>query len=227
MKNSSTLYTIGTVPHPYTLTLLHYTRESIDANFLRREAGRDQWLLAATKEILGDQHTSEDYVVHFKEIVASPHSASNSLWLTAERVSHADLDWLFGFNLPLLASPDDKPKAPSEGSELVVFPRPGMPKPIEGIEVPEERWIKAEEERLQKARDAIKSDDKLWKPIVTMVEQWNLADSEAWRFARAWSARRRQERKKWEEEEQKYAGSERKSGLRPGGGGGLRWHDKM
>jgi hypothetical protein len=38
------------------------------------------------------------------------------------------------------------------------------------------------------------------------IEAWNLADTEAWRFARAFLARSRVERLKWEEEEKKYAG---------------------
>jgi hypothetical protein len=38
------------------------------------------------------------------------------------------------------------------------------------------------------------------------IEAWNLADTEAWKFARAFLARSRVERLKWEEEEKKYAG---------------------
>ena len=63
------------------------------------------------------------------------------------------------------------------------------------------------------------------KSVVDATEQWNLADTEAWKFARAFSARRRVEREVWENEEQKYAGSERKAGLRPGESGGGRWLD--
>lgn len=224
MRNSSQLYTIGTVPHPYTLNSLHYTRDNIDANFLRR-AARDQWLAALTKDLLEDERSSNDRVVLFKEIVASPVSAANSLWLTAERITHEDLDWIFGFTLPQTASPNEEPHHPSDDSDIVVFPRAKEPTPIEGVEVPEPRWIKNEEERLAKAREAIKSTDKHWRGVIDMVEQWNLADTEAWRFARAFSARRRQERKKWEEEEKKFAGSEKKSGLQNGGGGG-RWIDR-
>ena len=47
--------------------------------------------------------------------------------------------------------------------------------------------------------------------IVDAVEKWNLADTEAWIFARAYSARRRMARKKWEEEEKSYVGSESKA----------------
>jgi hypothetical protein len=221
LKNVSTLYTVGTVPHPYTLNSLHYMRDSIDANFLRREAHRDMWISALTKGSLGEQHSGADHVLYFKEVVASPNAASNSLWLTAERPTQADLDWVFGFNLPQQASANNEP---SSQSGITIFPRPKPPKPIEGVEEQEEKWLRTEGERLKKARQAIKSTDKNFQSVVTMVEKWNLADTEAWKFARAWSARRRMERKKWEEEEQKYAGSEKKSGVRPAGGK-ARWED--
>jgi hypothetical protein len=226
-KNSTSLYSIGTVPHPYTLSTLHYTRDTLDANFIRQK-GRDIWLEAAMKESVGEDHSNEKNVVSFKETVASQQRAPNSLWLTAERVSQTDLDWIFGFNLPQQStsvSGNSAPPSSQSQSDLTIFARPDTPKPLEGVEVPEEKWIKNEEERLQKSREVLKSGDKLWKGVIEMVEQWNLADTEAWRFARAFSARRRQERKKWEAEEKDYAGSEKKSGVQTGGGG--RWIDKF
>jgi hypothetical protein len=75
-------------------------------------------------------------------------------------------------------------------------------------------WVKKEEIRLGKARDALKSKEKHMMKIVDEVEQWNLQDTEAWKFARAYSARRRMERKKWEEDERGFAGSEKKAGVR-------------
>lgn len=222
LKDAPKQYQIGVVPHPYTLDLLHYTRDTIDGNFLRG-TGRDQWLAGLMKDLLGG-HSSSEQVVRFKEVVASPQTGPTSLWLTAERISQADLEWIFGFNLPQIASLTKDPSSPSEESELIVFPRPGQPAPIEGVQKQDDEFIKHEEERLKKARDAIKSTDRHMKEVITMVEQWNLADTEAWRFARAFSARRRQERKKWEEQEKGYAGSERNSGVHNGGG---RWSDRF
>ncbi|KAH7116719.1 hypothetical protein B0J11DRAFT_494096 [Dendryphion nanum] len=218
-QNSPSTFQIGTVPHPYTLSSLHYARDTLDENFLRRNAERDQWLLAATLEVLGKDTTAEERIVHFKDIIASPSSTPSSLWLTAERESQADLDWVFGFSLPQTSSQGSQPD--SRDPTLVIFPRPSEPKALASVPIPEERWIKNEEERLVKAREAIRSQDKRMKEVVTMVEQWNLADTEAWRFARAWSARRRREREVWEEEEKAFVGSERKSGvLRVGKGKG-------
>ncbi|KAF2873237.1 hypothetical protein BDV95DRAFT_605794 [Massariosphaeria phaeospora] len=220
-KTSSSTYTIGTVPHPYTLNSLHYTRDTLDANFLVRNAEHDLWINAATKDFLGDKHGPESRLMHFKELVAAEQSPANTLWLTAERVTQADLDWVFGFALPQHASENT---AAYGKSELTVFPRPPLPPPIPGVEVPEERWIKNEEERLKKAREALRSKERRMREVVDAVEKWSLADTEAWKFARAFSARRRVERKKWEVEEETFAGSERKAGV---GGGGGRWTDKF
>lgn len=223
LVNTTKFFTIGTVPHPYTINSLHYTRDTLDANFLRNNAKRDLWIWELTRKSIPEEHTESYRVVQFKELVAA--APAHTLWLTAERITQHDLDWIFGFDLPQIASPIGEPSSPSNASELIIFPRPGLPDPIEGQEVPDEKWIKREEERLRRARDAIKSKDRNMKVIVEAVEQWNLADTEAWKFARAYSARRRMERKKWEEDEQKFAGSEKKAGVRPGGSGGGRWLD--
>lgn len=210
--NTTKLFTIGTVPHPYTLTSLHYTQDTIQPNFLRTIAVRDQWIKELTKKSIPRAKTESFRLVQFKELVAA--APAHTLWLTAERVTQHDLDWIFGFDLPRIASLDKEPSSPSRESELIIFPRPDPPKDPQGKERPEMEFIKKEEIRLGKARDALKSKDKRMKTIVNDVEQWNLADTEAWKFSRAYSARRRMERKKWEEDERKFAGSERKAGIR-------------
>lgn len=210
--NTTKFFTIGTVPHPYTMTSLHYTRDTIDADFLRTIAARDLWVKELTKKSIGEKNTDEFRLVQFKELVAA--APAHTLWLTAERVTQHDLDWIFGFDLPQTASSTKEPSSPSDDSQLIIFPRPGPPKAIKGQETPDDQWIKKEEIRLGKARDALKSKDKRMKTVVDEVEKWNLADTEAWKFARAYSARRRMERKVWEEEEGKFAGSEKKAGVR-------------
>jgi hypothetical protein len=221
--NTTKFFTIGTVPHPYTITSLHYTRDNIDTNFLRNIAVPDLWMKELTRKSSGKEKSEAYRLVQFKDLVAA--APAHTLWLTAERVTQHDLNWIFGFDLPQISSSTNEPSSPSDTSELIVFPRPGFPKPIEGQTRPDEVWIKREEDRLKKAREAIKSKDKRMVSIVEEVEQWNLADTEAWKFARAFSARRRMERKKWEEDEQKFSGSEKKAGVRPGDGGGSRWLD--
>ncbi|KAF1951101.1 hypothetical protein CC80DRAFT_528618 [Byssothecium circinans] len=222
LQNSTKQYTVGTVPHPYTLTSLHYTRDTIDPQFTRKNP-RDIWINEVTKDIFVD-HSEKYRVVNFKELVAAPESPHHSLWLTAERVTQADLDWIFGFSLPKTSYSKVKPLH-SHLADVTLFPRPGMPPPLSTVEVPEERWIIKEEERLKKARETLKSKDPHVVSIVQAVEAWNAVDTEAWKFTRAFSARRRMERMKWEEEEGKFAGSEKNAGVRPVSTGG-RWHDR-
>ena len=60
----------------------------------------------------------------------------------------------------------------------------------------------------ERARQILKSKKKKDKDVVEMVEAWNLADTEAWRFVRAYGARRRVERLQWEHEEKGFVGAE-------------------
>jgi hypothetical protein len=221
LVNTTKLFTIGTVPHPYTINSLHYTRDNLDVNFLRNNAKRDLWISTLTRKSIGAEHSESYRLLQFKELVAA--NPTHTLWLTAERVTQADLDWIFGFEIPQTASATKEPTSPSDKSELIIFPRPGFPEPVKGIEVPDSIWTEKEKSRLIKAREAIKSKDRFMRGIVDAVERWNLADTEAWKFARAYSARRRVERKKWEEEEKKYVGSEKNAA----GKGKGRWTDRF
>ncbi|GAB7360393.1 hypothetical protein MBLNU230_g8350t1 [Neophaeotheca triangularis] len=214
--NVSTLFTIATVPHPYTLNSLTSTRENIDIKYIRRETKRDSWIMQATKELLGNNISSYARLTSLKEAIASDHGASHSLWLTAERnneVSKDDLDWVFGFALPRSAHGND-----NDGK----FSRPPAPKAEFGDRVlpPTEKEIKVEKALLAKAKEVVKGKAialgagakakmggaKEATKVRDAVEAWNLADAEAWKFVRAFGARRRMERKKWEEEEEAFLG---------------------
>jgi hypothetical protein len=209
--NSTRSFTIGTVPHPYTLTSLHYTRDTLDANFLRTTAHPDLWIKELTKKSIGKDKSESYRVVRFKELVAAV--PVHSLWLTAEHIVKDDIDWILGFTLPRIPSPTKEPSAASDISELILFPLPDRPKPLKDHQEPDETWIEKERTRLDKAREALKSKAKGMKAIVEAVEQWNQADTEVWKFARAFAARRRMERKKWEADEGGYAGTEKKAGF--------------
>ena len=61
----------------------------------------------------------------------------------------------------------------------------------------------------QKARAIVKLGEKRGgkKEFIALrdaVEAWNMADTEAWKFVRAFNARRQVERQKWQEEEDKF-----------------------
>ncbi len=215
-RNDSSLYTIGTVPHPYTFASLSSQRDNLDIPYIRRQTERDPWISAATKELLGTGISGAPRVVKIKEAIASDHGHTHSLWLTAEKESPKDLEWHFGFAIPQNKTDKGESQTPVPGPER----RPPPPKP-DGP-VPTDAELAKEKELLEKARTAIKSKVRPQQVMKEVVEAWNLADTEAWRFARAYSARRRVERLKWEGDERNFAGA---AGSGHGGGGG-RWFDK-
>ncbi|KAL0470117.1 hypothetical protein QR685DRAFT_244416 [Neurospora intermedia] len=250
-KNSSALYTIGTVPHPYTIQSLSSMREQITVPWIRRESVRDAWVGDLMTDLFkGKAVPAGARVLRFKEAVAGEYGSARSLWLTAERDDTPEgiLDWHFGFDLPALpsssASPKDKTKEEGEhkhddATEKIEseihkpkdnFILPPLHDEKEGP-VPTEQDLKLEPNLLSIAKTIVSSaaadgegvESKNKKIHVTKeeikireaVEAWNLADWEAWRFARAYLARKEMEREKWAEEEEKYAGgmgSERKRG---------------
>lgn len=220
-RNSSDLFTIAMVPHPFTLTSLVSSRDNIDVKYIRRETKRDQWITQATKELLGTGISSFARLTSLKEAVASDYGTSRSLWLTAERtddLNKNELDWIFGFALPRSGPNTGKSETPVPGPER----RPPPPKPEFGDRVmpPTEKELEVERSLLAKAKEVVKGKAvtigtgararnggaREAKRLRDAVEAWNLADAEAWKFVRAFGARRRIERQGWEEEEEAFLG---------------------
>lgn len=201
-RNTTNLYTIGTVPHPYTMALLTSFRDDINVRWIRRDSERDPWLSTLTKELLGTGVSGAPRVIKFKEAVASQYGTAHSLWITAEKDLPTDLDWYFGFAIPRNATDTGRSETPVPGPER----RPQTkPDPKDGP-VPNPDDVVKEKKLLERAKDfgAARTADE--EKLRGAIEAWNLADTEAWRFARAFLARARVERLKWEEEEKKYAG---------------------
>jgi len=219
-RNTSGLYTIGTVPHPYTLALVGSLKEEIDVSWIRRESERDLWLFTLTQELLGTGVSGAPRVVKFKEAVASLHGTAHSLWVTAERDMPKDLDWYFGFAIPRNATDGGKSKPPVPGPER----QPKKEHDEKDGPVANEQDVLKEKELLKRAKDFGLSRTAEQDKIRGAIEAWNLADTEAWKFARAFLARHRVERLKWEEEEKKYAGGAGAERGKSEGSG--RWFDE-
>lgn len=223
-RNSSSVFTIATVPHPYTVLALTHSTPTLDLRFVRRKTDRDTWILAATKELLGTGLSSFSRLVSLKDVVASDFSAPRTLWLTAEEITQPtlseeqvqELDWDLGFTIPRTPTPNGRSETPVPGPER----RPPPPKQdFEGPE-PSEKELEQEQAILTASRFALqgKSPDgkgRSWgkapegpdvKAVTAGVEAWNLADTETWKFVRAYGARKAMERAKWEEDEEKFLG---------------------
>ncbi|KAL8719510.1 MAG: hypothetical protein Q9225_003500, partial [Loekoesia sp. 1 TL-2023] len=106
--NTSTIFTIGTLPHPYTLASFLGRTTSLSVAHIRCHTARDPWLQSTTHQTLGPLLGGPDRIVSFKESVASETASSRSLWLIAEEDSvdensaldKRELEWHFGFALP-------------------------------------------------------------------------------------------------------------------------------
>lgn len=234
-RNNTKTFTIATIPHPFTLLSLKHSRPSLDLKFIRRSTDRDAWITSATKELLGTGLSSFARLVGFKDIVASDFSAPRTLWLTAEEPpAHqpyltesqaVELDWSLGFTIPRAPALSGQSETPVPGPER----RPPPPKQDwEGPE-PSDKQLADEAALLASSRFALEGKrpdggkDGAWawgggkvgkgneqpldvKRVRDGVEAWNLADTEAWKFVRAFGARKVVERKRWVEEEERFLG---------------------
>ncbi|KAI9768554.1 MAG: hypothetical protein M1840_004751 [Geoglossum simile] len=202
-QNESDIYTIGTVPHPYTFISLTSAGETISVAFIRRKTDRDPWILGATKKLAGAKVGGEPRLIKLKEAIAGEWGSSRSLWLTPEKDPPETLDWRFGFALPTKETPQPTatPPAPSTAAKT-----PAAKGTNDNTVIPTAKELEREREQLKRARDAVRSRSRHQQAMKAALEAWNLADTEAWRFASAYRARGEKEYAVWEEEERKYMG---------------------
>lgn len=182
-KNTSQLFTIGTLPHPYTLISLQQNNDEVTSRYIRRETERDAWLKEVTSGIVDDDLGGSSRAVIFKEAVAGEPAIGISLWMTVEslpaEVGQAlpsglldEFEWQFGFTIPRDGNVDEK----NEGAAKQSMQHSN----------PSEQGIEREYELLQKAREAIKDKENNRIHIKDVAEAWNLADTEVWRFVKAY-----------------------------------------
>ena len=213
-RNESTLFTIATVPHPYTLQSLVHTKDDLNIRYIRRNTTRDDWILAATKELLGTGKSSYIRLPAVKSAVASDYGNARSLWLTAEQplmISNAkdleELDWILGFQIARHPLKSGKSETPVPGPER----RPPPPKQEFDGPTPPEEQLRKQKTLVENARVLVQRTEKGSSPmkqVRDVMEAWNLADTEAWKFVRAFNARRTMDRRKWEDEEKAFVGKD-------------------
>lgn len=186
-RNISTAYTIGALPHPYTLvSLQHSSEEEVDVKYIRRETPRDPWLMEVTKELLGDEVGGSSRAVAFKEAVAGDPYIWRTFWMTVETFPAQpgqdlpatlldELDWYFGFKIPRDAVKKVEEKEKAEKGDKK-----------EGEEVKEDTPREKEYKVIGKARELLSGKQSSRINIRNVVEAWNLADVEVWRFVQAY-----------------------------------------
>ncbi|KAL6855060.1 hypothetical protein ACO1O0_006198 [Amphichorda felina] len=203
-RNSSNVFVIGVVPHPWTLATLDLLRDTLDVSWIRREMFPDPWVTEIMEELVDSSATDTVRVWWLKEAIASDDGEVHTLWVTAEDLLPIDLDWHFGFTIP---------KHPWHAAEKAL----DRDDPSED---PALEWI-----LLERAKQFVETRLTEDGDIRRFLEGTNPADTEAWKFARAFQARRAMERAEWEQTETKYG-----QGSEGGGEGGSRnswsrWQD--
>lgn len=201
-RNDSQVYTIGVVPHPWTSAAMEASRTDLSIRFVRRNTERDTWLRTVTRLLLGTGVSTLPRLIKMKEAVASPHGLVHSLWFTAERKVPLGLEWNFGFTVSNgTVANHGYSETPVPGPERRP---PPPPRTFLDGPLPSEKEL-LEERALFAAAKAMGRDEKETR-VLKAVEAWNLADTEIWRFVKAFNTRREMERKTWEDEERKTTG---------------------
>ncbi|KAI1269888.1 hypothetical protein F5Y18DRAFT_371876 [Xylariaceae sp. FL1019] len=218
-KNKTDIYTIATIPHPYMWRTLDALRGDIDVAYFRRHTERDHWLHLIFEKLLGTKISSSARVVTFKDAVAGEYATAHSLWLTGEdEAVPKDIDWWFGFALPKNVIEESKSNNPaSDTTKPDHDPADGENPPLDEKALESELLRKARAVGVSKLEEDVR--------IREVAEAWNLADTEAWRFAKAFLARSTMERQQWEKKESKYAGGAGGDTDDVGRSGSGRWQD--
>ncbi|KAL4990595.1 hypothetical protein BDW68DRAFT_154029 [Aspergillus falconensis] len=204
-KNTTQVFTIGTIPHPYTLISLLQNSSEVTTRHIRRETSRDAWLKEMTGDQIDHQLGGGARAVLFKRVVADSPAIGTSLWMTVESLSAEvgqalpselldEFEWQFGFRIPRDSNVDAKNEG--DAKESMQHANPSR----QGVE--REYMI------IQQARDMLKKQTNSNRVNIRGVaEAWNMADTEIWRFVKAYRTRSIIERKKCEEDEKSFFGA--------------------
>ncbi|CEN59508.1 hypothetical protein ASPCAL01958 [Aspergillus calidoustus] len=205
-KNNSQTFTIATLPHPYTLISLLQNSAEVTTRHVRRETARDEWLKEVTSQQLGRELGGGPRAVVTKKAIAERPALGTSLWMTVESLPAEagqalpstlldEFEWQFGFKIPRDTNVDAKNEGHSK--ETMQHANPST----QGVE--------REYEIIRQARDLLKKKSNRVN-IRSVTEAWNMADTEIWKFVKAYRARSIVERKKWEESEKDFLGPQPK-----------------
>ncbi|KAL8700376.1 MAG: hypothetical protein Q9201_005478 [Fulgogasparrea decipioides] len=206
--NTSSLFTIGSFPHPYTLACLLAQTKALSVSHICRNTARDPWLRSVTSKTLGTVLSGPDRIVNFKQSVASETESHRNLWLVGEADSipkKEDLEWRFGFELPAynhVNLPISSSKLQNKDIITVLssVQDGSNHDPLTKEEVKSQRSFLAHSKTIlglpESGGDGYHrktTDDEL--SMVNAAGAWHLADMEAWMFVRAWESREREERR--------------------------------
>ncbi|KAI5301360.1 hypothetical protein KEM55_002267 [Ascosphaera atra] len=187
-------YTLSVVPHPYTLAGLFKQSMDFTISYLRRNTTRDNWVNEVTEDLIKKEVNDLTRVVALKNIVAGDETFYRNLFFTvesfpAQKGKHnlpnpvlQQLDWQLGFIIPRRIEgesdadaekafkPEDEDQAHWDKQyELVAHAR---------------RVIVADMEKDKNHKEAKELQSSI--DVKTSTEAWNMADTEVWKFVKAY-----------------------------------------
>lgn len=194
--NDTGVFTIGMVPHPWTRTVLGNMKDGFNATWIREESERDAWLNTITKGYIGSGVSRYYQLLRFKKALMGESVETGAIWFTAEDGFPTELDWRFGFSIPKALIDDGRSESPVPSAHIHDKDRPDLAYGPHATDEDAERELLL----LGRARQVLalpRSTTETRRRA--SLEAWNMADTEAWKFARAAHDRRTLERKRWEE----------------------------
>lgn len=186
-------------------------------------------------------------MANFEQAVADGYTTTYALWLTPEADIPSYLEWQFGFRIPKalcethmtsVAKSEVKQRQRNvevddaarlergDASGIDIRLKKPQPRPDDTPNVKEltlhERQTR-ERALVEHAKKVVAfKRSTVETRLRASLEVWSLGDMEAWKFARAFLARRSRERIEWKKEESKYTGG---SGPEKGRSSWNRWKD--
>lgn len=175
-KNYNDTFMVSVVPHPHTFLSVKEGTTEFSPAYVRRQTFRDIWVKQVTPHITNPDFGAPRLALELKTLVPD---AQHSYWTVADDTMDLDLtrfEWRFGFKLPT-------PKMDVETETL------------KGQDAARYEMLKRSVEIIGKREE---------EGIVSVIEAWNLADSEVWKFVKALGRRAKKELEEWEEEERQW-----------------------
>lgn len=177
--------------------------------------------MAVSQDLLGTGVSSTTRLMSLKEAVAGDYATAHSLWIAAEKDMPTDMSWYFGFAIPRKGLADGQAIAPVPADRQPDKQHKQPRRETGPVVTPEEKA--AEQPLIEQAKRVIaltKSTEET--KLRASLEAWNMADTEIWKFVRAFQSRRHKEREQWEKTEAKYSSG---SGTEKGRSAWNRWQD--
>lgn len=179
LTNKTGVFNLGVIPHPYTFAALRHPDINLSTD------PEDRSLRFIRRKTDRDEWLREvthgvtlgpaPRVLAIKRAITEP---GTSTLLATSDGGFTELDWIFGFTFPTM-------------DEL----KRELPKPDEN----QRKLLEKTHKDVFSQKDGGKK-----KKLRSIIEKWNLGNTEAWKFANAVAERRSMERKKWSEEEKAF-----------------------